>query len=108
MAAIFSLLGTLIFFIPRFCGALLSEADIENDSSPTATTNANNGQVTITSVLREAIRTHFVPPHSALPPKSLVRAKPREMDENEADLGREVLGLLEALCWGAPDNLGSR
>ncbi|KAF9648584.1 hypothetical protein BDM02DRAFT_3115205 [Thelephora ganbajun] len=51
---------------------------------------------------------HFVPPHSVLPPKSLVRSKPREMDEKEADLGREMLGLLEALCWGAPDNLESR
>jgi hypothetical protein len=30
------------------------------------------------------------------------------MDEKEADLGKEVLGLLEALCWDAPDNLESR
>ena len=79
-----------------------------NQSSPTATTNANESQATITSVLRDAIRTHFIPPHSVLPLKSLVRSKPREMDEKEAELGREVLGLLEALCWGAPDNLESR
>lgn len=103
----FSLLGTLIFFIPHFCGALLTEADNGNDLSPTATTNAS-GQTTVTSVLRDAIRTHFVPPHSVLPPKSLVRSKPREMNEKEADLGREALGLLEALCWGAPDNLESK
>ena len=108
LAAVFSLLGTLIFFIPRFCGALLSEADYGNDSSPTATTNARGTQITIMSILRDAIRTHFVPPYSALPLKSLVRAQPREMDEKEADLGREVLGLLEALCWGAPDHLESR
>lgn len=111
LAAVFSLLGSLVFFIPGFCRALLSEADTANDSSPTATTaamNASANQVTITSVLRDAIRTHFVPPHSALPPKSLVRATPREMDENEADLGKEVLGFLEALCWGAPSNLESR
>ena len=104
----FSLLGTLVFFIPRFCRALLSEADNGNDSDPAATTNAGGGQGTITSVLRDAIRTHFVPPRSVLPLKSLVRALPREMDEKEADLGREALGLLEALCWGAPDNLESK
>ena len=98
----------MIFFIPRFCGALLLEVDIENDSSPTATTNANCSQATVTSILRDAIRTYFVPPHSALPPKTLVRSNPREMDEKETDLGREALGLLEALCWGAPDNLESR
>jgi len=108
LAAVFSLLGTLIFFIPRFCGALFSEADSGNDSSPTATTSANGNQATIAPVLRDAILTHFVPPHSALPPKSLVRSAPREMDEGVANLGREVLGLLEALCWGAPDNLESR
>ena len=108
MAAVFSLLGTLIFFIPRFCGALLSEADNGNDSSPTATTNASGGQATITSVLRDAITTHFIPPRSVLPPKSLVRSKPWEMEAKEADLGKDVLGLLEALCWGAPDNLESK
>jgi len=98
----------LIFFVPRFCSALLSEEDSRNGSSPTATTNVNGSPATIMSVLRDAIRTHFVPPHSVLPQKSLVRSKPREMDEKEADLGREVLGLLEALCWGAPENLESR
>ena len=104
----FSLLGTLVFFIPRFCRALLSEADNGNDSGPATTTSAGGGQATIASVLRDAIRTHFVPPRSVLPLKSLVRSLPREMDEKEADLGREVLGLLEALCWGAPDNLESK
>jgi hypothetical protein len=108
LAAVFSLLGTLTFFIPRFCGAILAEADAAYGSSPTATTNANPSQVTVTSVLRDVIRTHFVPPHSALPHKSLVRANPRQMEEKETDLGREVLGFLEALCWGAPGNLESR
>ena len=108
LAAIFSLLGTLVFFIPRFCGALLSEADNGIDSGPTGTANAGGGQATITYVLRDAIRINFIPPRSVLPPKSLVRSQPREMDEKEADLGREVLGLLEALCWGAPDNLESK
>ena len=70
--------------------------------------NVNDGRATITSILCDAIRTHFVPPHSALPPKTSVRSKPRELDEKEADLGREVLGLVEALCWGAPDNLESK
>lgn len=78
------------------------------NESPTATTNTNSTRVTIMTILRDAIRMYFVPPHSTLPPKSLVRAKPREMDEEEADLGREALGLLEALCWGAPDNLEPR
>lgn len=87
---------------------LLSEADVASDQSPTATTNVNANQVTMISVTRDVIRTHFVLPHSALPHKSLVRATPSEMDEKEADLGREVLGFLEALCWGAPNNLESR
>jgi hypothetical protein len=108
LAAVLSLLATLTFFIPRFCGALLSEVENAIDSSPTATTNLNNSQLTITSVLRDVIQTHFALPHSALPPKSLVRSQPREMDERGTDLGREVLGFLEALCWGAPDNLESR
>jgi len=108
LAAVFSLLSTLVFFIPRFCGALLSGADSRNNSGPTVTTNMSGGQATITSVLRNAIKTYFIPPHSALPPKSLVRSKPREMDAKETDLGREVLGLLEALCWGTPDNLESK
>ena len=79
-----------------------------NGSSLTATANPNVSQVTIIPVLRDVIRTHFAPPHSALPQKTLVRAQPREMDEKESDLGKEVLGFLEALCWGAPNNLESR
>ena len=97
-----------MFFIPHFCGALLSGVDNRNNSSPVVTTNVGGGQAAITSVLRDAIRTYFIPPHSALPPKSLVRSKPREMDAKETDLGREVLGLLEALCWGTPNNLESK
>lgn len=108
LSAVFSLLGTLVFFVPRFCGALLSEEDNGIDSSPTATTNVRANLVTITSVLRDAIRTYFTHPRSTKPPKELVRVMPEAMDEKEADLGREVLGFLEALCWGAPDNLESR
>ena len=83
-----------MFVVPRFCGALLSEADGGSDSSPAATMNRRGGQASIMSVLRDTVRTHFVPPYSTLPPKTLVRSPPREMDEKETDLAREVLGLL--------------
>ena len=60
--------------------------------------NTNNGHVTMSSIPRDAIRTCFVPLYLAFPPNSFIRAKLREMDENEVDLGREVFGFLEALC----------
>ena len=66
------------------------------------------GQVSRTSVFRDAIRTRLVLLHSALPPNTLVRSPPKEMDEKETDLAKGVLGLLEVLCWGALDHLDSR
>ena len=72
LAAVFSFPGTLMPYIPRFCGALLSEADDGNDSlKPYRDNERERSPITITSTLRVA-RMHFVPTRSVLPTKRRV------------------------------------
>ena len=91
----FSLLETLVLFIPRFCSPLLSEVDNGNGSGLVATTNASGGQATIISVLRNAIRTRFDPPRSVFaPPKKFGRGSAGGDGRERGRFGEGGIGIV--------------